>query len=273
MHRNAWMIVAAGWLAASGAQAQDTVPLAPPVVEPQIAPSEGEVQTDKAADAPAPAMTVEEALFDAIRRNDDARVRMLMRAQSVDISQPNAQGEYPLLLAVTHASLDIVKMITGAGADVMVTDTQGRNALHIAAAQGDLDKVKLMIALHLPAEQPDREGMTALYHAYSAGNTLIPDYLIEKEGAKVNRLDTKGEPLAFRAIGARDNEEVAKHLIAHKVSLFRKNTAGQTLHEYAQRLGHSRSAKLLQEAYDAAVKAHQEKLKQQTPATESPTYE
>lgn len=283
MRHNAYLLSACWMMAAYAALAQEPTALTDPAVQTEIphtempqAPAAPQEPVSTAPVAPAtpavtapavqapaegvPSAATQDALIEAIRTNNVDRVRMLVTS-GVDVNSSTAPGQNPVILATRHASIEVLKMLTGAGANVNVADEIGQTPLHIAAGRGELEKVKMLIALNVPVEVVDDDGVTPLFYAYNFGDVKMAEYLVNQEGAKINLIDKKGNPLAFRAIAQGDRPDVVKHMIDNKVSLFRKNTQGQVMHEFAEKKGFEESAKLLKDAYDRAVKEYQDKLR------------
>ena len=80
-------------------------------------------------------------------------------------------GQTALMLAASHGRLDMVELLSAAGADVNVRDEDGSTALMCAAEHGHMDIVKFLL------QQPetnvlakDNDGLTALAVAMEAGH-------------------------------------------------------------------------------------------------------
>merc|ERR1719295_2508386 len=83
-------------------------------------------------------------------------------------------GQTALMLAVSHGRLDMVQLLTEAGADLNIRDEDGSTALMCAAEHGHMEIVKLL--MHHPdinISAKDNDGLTALSVAMEAGHRDI----------------------------------------------------------------------------------------------------
>merc|ERR1712013_963201 len=83
-------------------------------------------------------------------------------------------GQTALMLAVSHGRLDMVQLLTEAGADVNIRDEDGSTALMCAAEHGHMEIVKLL--MHHPdinISATDNDGLSALSVAMEAGHRDI----------------------------------------------------------------------------------------------------
>merc|ERR1719206_586198 len=83
-------------------------------------------------------------------------------------------GQTALMLAVSHGRLDMVQLLTEAGADVNIRDEDGSTALMCAAEHGHIEIVKLL--MHHPdinISATDNDGLSALSVAMEAGHRDI----------------------------------------------------------------------------------------------------
>jgi ankyrin repeat protein len=144
---------------------------------------------------PATADTVQD-FFTAIRSNDLARVRELSRDPST-LKLADSKGITPLLYASAFGSLDAVRTLIDAGADVNAAEAQGTTPLHWAAC--DPARVKLLLGHGAKADSGNAEGRTPLIVASgceSAGESVR--MLLEK-GANVNARQANGATPLYEA--------------------------------------------------------------------------
>jgi hypothetical protein len=83
-------------------------------------------------------------------------------------------GQTALMLAVSHGRLDMVQLLTDAGADLNIRDEDGSTALMCAAEHGHLEIVKvLMQHPDINIGATDNDGLSALSVAMEAGHRDI----------------------------------------------------------------------------------------------------
>merc|ERR1712228_694990 len=83
-------------------------------------------------------------------------------------------GQTALMLAVSHGRLDMVELLTDAGADLNIRDEDGSTALMCAAEHGHLEIVKvLMQHPDININATDNDGLSALSVAMEAGHRDI----------------------------------------------------------------------------------------------------
>jgi uncharacterized protein len=138
------------------------------------------------------------ALMKAVRQNDADRVRALI-AQGVNVSDPDANGDAPLVMAAYEGHTDIVRLLLEAGADVTAVDPGMKaTALHAAAYAGRTDAAQLLIEYGIDIDkQGPKNGYTALHDAIWQNNIDTAKVLIEA-GADLTLQSHSGEtPLQF----------------------------------------------------------------------------
>jgi ankyrin repeat protein len=142
----------------------------------------------------------------------------------------NHQGskKTPLLLAITHANVDVVKYLVERGADISVTDEYGEAPLFDAVCSGNLGVVKYLVEEKgLNVNIKANDGTTPLFKAAAwSGKLEVVKYLVEK-GADVNAKDNNGETPLFDAalFGKLD---VVKYLVGKGADVNAKNNDGRT---------------------------------------------
>jgi ankyrin repeat protein len=118
----------------------------------------------------------------------------------------------PLHLAVREESVEIARMLIGAGADLDVQDTWGsKTPLHDAALWGRIEIARMLIDAGASVDVQDNDGRTPLHDAAKYGKIEIVKMLIDAK-ADVNVQDKwDNTPLHWAAI--KGNEEIAQMLI------------------------------------------------------------
>src|SRR5437764_11196556 len=115
--------------------------------------------------------------YQAIRNNDLTSLRGLLK--TADVNSKDQRGTTPLLYAAAYGSLDAMKALLSAGADV-----NAKNAFDAAAllwSANDLAKVRLLVAKGADVNARSKQGRTPLIVAASYdGGSEIVKFLLEK---------------------------------------------------------------------------------------------
>lgn len=162
-----------------------------------------------------------ERLYQAIRNDDLATLRTLVR--EADIDTRDRQGQTPLMLAAAFGSVDAVRLLLTQGADVRAVSTGGVTALHWAATNPA--KVRLLLDAGADVNAVSQIGRTPLIVAASANGSAEAVRLLLAKGAKVNVADDIGTtPISTAAIV--DDSEVVKLLLDNGADANRQVTTG-----------------------------------------------
>merc|ERR1711874_253105 len=111
----------------------------------------------------------------AVISNDSHRavVKKLFSISDLNL-RASQHGQTALMLAVSHGRLDMVQLLTEAGADLNIRDEDGSTALMCAAEHGHLEIVKvLMQHPDININATDNDGLSALSVAMEAGHRDI----------------------------------------------------------------------------------------------------
>lgn len=111
----------------------------------------------------------------AVISNDSHRavVKRLFSISDLNL-RASQHGQTALMLAVSHGRLDMVQLLTDAGADLNIRDEDGSTALMCAAEHGHLEIVKvLMQHPDIIIGATDNDGLSALSVAMEAGHRDI----------------------------------------------------------------------------------------------------
>ncbi len=193
-----------------------------------------------------PGMSVTEALIEAIKAGDDARVNEILAANPNVRNSRNAQGETPVLAAAYRLRKDLVERLLAAGAE---TD------IYEAAAVGQAERVRRFVE-----ERPELanswapDGFTPLGLAAFFGHDEVVSFLLASGGQvnAVSKNDMKVMPLhsavAARRLGA------ARLLLEHGADVAARQEAGFTPLHSAANNGQEEMVRLLL-AYGADVNA------------------
>ena len=159
--------------------------------------------------------------------NDTESVRLLLNA-GAPVNQANAAGTTPLMNAASNGNLEAVKLLLSAGADV--------NAQSAAPAQ------------QVKNGTIDLGRFTALILASAYGPAPVVKALLDA-GANVNAKESRGmTPLMYAAATDHGDIEIARLLIARGADLTVKSTAGETVLDWANKMGPTPLAALLKKA-------------------------
>lgn len=138
------------------------------------------------------------ALMNAVQKNDLATVKRLIE-QGVNVSEPDANGDSPLIIAAYKGYTEIVRALLEAGADVGALDPGMKAAaLHAAAYAGRAEAARLLIEYNIDIDkQGPYNGYTALHDAIWQNNIDVAEILINA-GANLSIRSNDGQtPLEF----------------------------------------------------------------------------
>ena len=133
-----------------------------------------------------------------------AQVQAIQAGFDSLLSQCIRAGEDGLRLSTLHSAcregtLNVVKLLVEAGADVCVADEEENTCLMLASRKGHIDTVRYLVSLPgMNVNQRDSEGNTALHVAVREQHAEVAQVLIDA-GADVNRRASGDTPL-FLAI-------------------------------------------------------------------------
>lgn len=150
--------------------------------------------------------------FDAVRRNDAARVAQLLDSGTpVDLRDENGWDATALMYAAYGASVDVLRLLLERGADVHAREGEDpemarrRTALHHAVLGGQPAAAALLLDAGADPNVLDSHGETPLNRALECGNAGLVRLLLEN-GASVRlrpRTRKYRPPLCAAAEGSR----------------------------------------------------------------------
>src|SRR5579864_5015718 len=162
-------------------------------------------------------------LFQAIRNGDARAIRRALTTETLEA--PDSRGATPLMYAAAFGSIDAMKMLLEAGADVNAKNNFGASALLWCARDGE--KARMLIEHGADVNVRSKQGRTPLMLAsMREGGADIVALMLSK-GADVNVADTHGETALGLAAeyGGMDNVRL---LVAKKANIHVLNQKGQT---------------------------------------------
>ena len=207
-------------------------------------------------------------LFEAAKKNNAKRVLKLLRLWA-DVNSRDDEGATVLMVAVDNNSIDVVKLLIDAGADVnaksdIEDEGSGFTALMKASSK---DVLKILIDAGADVNAKDDideiKDATFLMFAVEDGAVDIVKILLDS-GADVNAKFSNDDaeiseitPLMSAAVG--DSVEAVKMLIDAGADVTAKSSEGKTALMYAEDSENVDIAKVIKEAEEkAAAKAKAE---------------
>jgi ankyrin repeat protein len=164
-----------------------------------------------------------EQLYQAIRNDDIAALRVLVRSGGANVS--DSFGQTPLMIAGAFGSLDAMQMLIAVGADVKAVSKSGLTALHLST--GDVKKVRLLVDQGADVNVKSTIGRTPLLVAASTSGTREVVELLLDKGADVNVVDVTGiVPLI--AAASVDDSAVVKLLLSKGAAVNARANVGQS---------------------------------------------
>jgi ankyrin repeat protein len=148
-------------------------------------------------------------LFKPIQDEDVAAVRAAL-ADHADVNLPDADGFYPLQLAVSRGDAEIVRLLIDAGADVRRTDRAGMDALATAVLGNKPAIAQLLLDRGAPLENARRRH-SLLGVAVVMSEDLVR--LLLRAGANPNER-WPGERTPLQCATAAGSDEAVQALLA-----------------------------------------------------------
>ena len=142
--------------------------------------------------------------YQTIRNNDLPSLRALLK--TADVNATDQRGSTPLMYAAAYGSLDAMKALLSAGADVKAKNAFDATALLWSAH--DLAKVRLLVAKGADVNARSKQGRTPLIVAASHdGSSEVVKFLLDK-GADISARDGTGTTALVAAAEANDTATV-----------------------------------------------------------------
>jgi ankyrin repeat protein len=164
-----------------------------------------------------------DSFYQAIRNNDLSTLRTLLKTS--DVSLKDQKETTPLMYAAAFGSLDAMKILVEAGADVNATNALAVSPLLWCA--GDLEKVRLLVSKGADVNARSKQGQTPLLIAASHdGASEIVKLLISK-GADVSARGFMNTTALLSATYANDMA-IVKLLLQKGVDVNAKDATGET---------------------------------------------
>lgn len=166
-------------------------------------------------------------IFEAIKKDDVARIKQLLGKDASWISLKDASGNSPLHIAAALGSLPITELLLSEGADINATNTELNTPLH-AAIQNGRDEVSIFLIKNgADLNKHNASGYTPLHSAALHNRRAIAEALISK-GADIESLSNQQyTPLGLIARST-ESDEVAEFLIQKGANINARDAAGRT---------------------------------------------
>lgn len=192
---------------------------------------------------------LEKALFEAIRKEHDSIVELLLATDGINPNLRGFHGDTPLSLAVEVGNERVVKLLLAAdGINPNSQDSDGRTALSCAAGEGHETIIKLLLAADgIEPDCPDFHGWTPLFYAVCNRHEAVVKLLLATNGVDHDAKSSEEETPLFLAAfyGA---EKIVKLLLHNGANPNSQDIYGLTPLTSARRCGHEGVVKLLHSA-------------------------
>lgn len=178
----------------------------------------------------------------AVQNNSVDRVKLLLDA-GANIQSRDDRGQTSLWWAVEKSNVAMVKLLLDRGANVELKDKKDRTPLHWAVQKGKVDIVKQLLNANANIESKDDNGETPLWRAARSGVVAIVKLLLNA-GANTESKDSYGHTLLSWA-EYYENVGMVKLLLNAGANIELKDTRGRTLLWEAARNGNVNMVRLL----------------------------
>lgn len=157
-------------------------------------------------------------IFDAIKNNDIAKVKTLIKKDAGIINIEDKTGNKPLHNAAIQGSVELAEMLLLKGADINAVNVQLQTPLHVAIVNEKTDVAKFLIDKGSDLAKQNSNGSTPLHLSVRNKSTTITELLLAK-GANLEARDKgKRTPLNILAL-LTNNFAIAKLLIEKGVDI------------------------------------------------------
>jgi ankyrin repeat protein len=173
---------------------------------------------------PAENTSLNSEFYTAIRVDDLPRVRTLAATRGA-ANMADTQGETPLMYAAEAGSVDAIKLLVAAGADVNQQSASGATALMLAAT--DLAKTRALLDAGADPNRTSKGGKTALLLAAMSDPSIETVRLLIAKGASVKAVD-EGKTTALLAAAQGNDTQTIRLMIDAGLDVNAANVVGLT---------------------------------------------
>jgi ankyrin repeat protein/glyoxylase-like metal-dependent hydrolase (beta-lactamase superfamily II) len=166
-------------------------------------------------------------IFDAVKKDDVARVKQLLEKDASGISRKDASGNTPLHIAAARGSSPITELLISEGADIDATNTELNTPLHAAIQNGRDDISKLLIENGADLNKHNASGYTPLHSAALNNRRAVAEALISKGADIESQSQQQYTPLGLIARST-ESFEVAELLVQKGANINARDAAGRT---------------------------------------------
>lgn len=120
----------------------------------------------------------ESAIFLAVISGNVKAVEIISNTKNADIDFQNQKGFSPLMHAVQHENLTMVKLLIEKGANINLVEQNGLAALHVACAIGSIEIVSILLQEGANPNQKAPKGCVPIKVQCSKNGEIIKEMLI-----------------------------------------------------------------------------------------------
>ncbi len=190
------------------------------------------------------------ALILASSHNSIELVRLLL-SRGANVHASGEDKNTALLMASTEGHVDIVRLLLNNGAELTEENESGENALIAASSMGNIDVVNALINRpNIDVNKTDNDGWTALMYACWKGVTDVVIALLKNPDIRINKASLSQRKTALHIASEFGQLDPVRALLAKDdIELFKGDTYGSTALFYAKR-NNPEVAKVLRKAVE-----------------------
>jgi ankyrin repeat protein len=155
----------------------------------------------------------ESSLLDAAKAADRGAALAALERRA-DPNSADLDGTTPLIWAVHHDDVELVKRLIAAGADVKVRNAYGATPMSEGAIVADVAVLDALLRAGVDVDSANADGQTALMVVVRTSNVAAADLLI-MHGANVNAREQRKGQTALMWATAESQPAMVKTLLAH----------------------------------------------------------
>lgn len=133
-------------------------------------------------------------------------LKAFLAVEGINISHDANNSQQPLALASQWGSLEIVKLLIEAKADLHDRDNRRRTALHRAAEGGHVKCIEALLDAGMELDSRDGAGFTSLQYAAWNGHQAAVQCLVDR-GSNMLSVDYRNRNALFNAILGQQNDQ------------------------------------------------------------------